>query len=130
MPGQECRHGCGSEFDTVPPDIHDWPARFHTKVPIEGVGVVHVLTEPNDCRYDYWTTDVVLWRYAGTSVKERVYLTGSGCSALSADEMHTYWSDLETLVLCTQGVRYALHLIDEDYMDRKFRQLFGRPYID
>lgn len=64
------------------------------------------------------------------SVKERVYLTASGCSALSAGEMHTYCSDLETLVLCTQSVRYALNLADGHYMDRKFRQLFGRPFID
>lgn len=109
----------------MPIDINDWPMEFHTKVPIEGVGVVHVTTRPDECRYRYWHTEVVLWRYCGYTVTERVHLTGSGTSASAADEMHTYWSDLETLVLCTQGVRSALHIID-DYFDRKCDELFGR----
>ena len=123
MPGQICEHGCGSTFDTVPPNIHELPTKFHTRVPIEGVGVVHVTTKPNDCRFDHWSTDVVLWRYSGSTVKERVHLTGSGCAASSAMEMHTYWCDLETLVLCAQGVPYALHIIDLEYFDRKQREL-------
>ena len=129
MPGQVCEEGCGAEFDTVPPGIHDWPVAFYTRVPIEGVGVAHVTTRPYECRYDGWTTDIVLWRYSDGAVKERVEFPGSGCSASSADEMHTYWCDLETLALCALGAKYALHLIDEDYIDRKFRELFDRPYL-
>ena len=129
MPGQICEHGCGSDFDTVPPNIDDWPMEFYTRVPIEGVGVARVTTKPFRCRYDSWGTEIVLWRYSGSTIEERINFPGSACSAASADEMHTYWCDLETLALCSQGVRYALHLIDEDYMDRKFRELFGRSYL-
>jgi len=39
--------------------------QFLTKVPIEGVGLVHVVTKPYGCRYDSWETDIVLWRYPG-----------------------------------------------------------------
>jgi hypothetical protein len=98
--------------------------QFLTKVPIEGV-----VTKQYGCRYDSWETDIVLWRYSGSKVEERIAFPGSICSASSADEMHTYWCDLETLVLCARGVRYALHLIDADHMDRKFRQPFGRSYL-
>ena len=112
----------------MPRNIHEWPVEFYTKVPIEGVGVVHVTTKPFGCRYGSWGTDIVLWRLSGGRAEERIALPGSICSASSADEMHTYWWDLETLVLCVRGIRYALHLIDGDYMDRKFRQLFGRSY--
>jgi hypothetical protein len=130
LPGQVCEHGCGSDFDTVPPDIHEWPIEFYNRVPIEGVGVAHVTTKPYACRYDSWTTEIVLSRYRAGTVSERVKFPGSDGSASSADEMHTYWCDTETLVLCSQGVTWSLHLINEDYMDRKFRELFGRPWLE
>lgn len=121
-PGQSCDHGCGSIPATVPADIHEWPTLFHTTVPIEGVGVVHITTAPPRCRFDYWSTDVVLWRYSDGAFRERVHLTGTGCSTPSAKNMHTYWCDLETLTLCVQGVPSALHIIDE-YSEHKQREL-------
>jgi hypothetical protein len=124
-PGQVCEHGCGSEFDTVPLNIHELRMKFHAKVPIEGAGVVHVTTQPMDCRFDHWASEVVLWRYSGHTVTERVRLTSCGGSAESAQKMHTYWCDLETLTLCVQGVRSALGII-RDYFDRKYEELFGR----
>lgn len=122
MPGQVCEHGCGTEFDEVPSDIHEWPTRFHNEVAIEGVGVVEVTTESSGCRFDSWSTDVVLRPYADGAFKERVDLTGSACSTPSAKDMHTYWCDLETLTLCVQGVASALHIID-GYSERKQKEL-------
>ncbi len=66
---------------------------------------------------------MTLWRYSGGAVAERVHLTGSFTPAISAQDMHTYWCDLETLTLCVMGVRYALYIIDLDYFDRKQKEL-------
>jgi hypothetical protein len=98
-------------------------------VPIEGAGVVHVTTTPHDCRYDGWASEVDLWRYSEGRLTERVRLTSCWGSASSAEEMHTYWCDLETLSLCVRGVRSALAIID-DYFDRKCEELFGRVVGD
>ena len=48
----------------------------HTKVPIEGVGVVHVITKPSD-NPEYAETDVMLSRYNGGTPLACTYLTGS-----------------------------------------------------
>jgi hypothetical protein len=43
-------------------------------VPIEGVGVVHVITKPSDDP-EYAETDVMLSRYSGDTPLERTSLT-------------------------------------------------------
>lgn len=98
----------------------DLGARLHTRVPIEGAGVVHVVTDP-----DVAATDVILWRYRDNTPIECAHLTGSVGGADMAKDMHTYWCDLETLSLCVMGVPYALHIIDMDYFDRKWKEIFG-----
>jgi hypothetical protein len=72
----------------VPPNIHELPMKFETKVPIEGVGVVHVTTKPEHCRFDHLESDVVLWRYSGHMLEERVSLTGTTCSASGGGHAH------------------------------------------
>ena len=121
-PGYPCEEGCGSDFE-LPLYNRGLPMKLHTKVPIEGAGVIHVVTKPIECPSGSWETDVTLWRYSSGAVAARVHLTGSGTPAISAQDMHTYWCDLETLTLCVMGVRYALHIIDLDYFDRKHKEL-------
>jgi hypothetical protein len=60
------------------------------KVPIEGVGVVHVITKPSD-NPEYAETDVMLSRYNGGTPLECTYLTGSITARTAALEMHAQW---------------------------------------
>lgn len=123
LPGQVCGHGCGSNFEGLLLAIRALPEKLRTAVPIEGVGVVHVTTQPIGCRADSWETNVELSRFANGKLQAPTRLAGSATPATSAADMHTYWCDLETLTLCVQGVSYALHLIDFDYIDRKEKEL-------
>ena len=104
---------CDSAFN-VPSVNGDLKMKQHTKVPIEGVGVVHVITKPSD-NPDYAETDMMLSRYNGGTPLECTYLTGSITERDAALEMHTHWCDLERLIKCVQGDREALHLLDIDY---------------
>jgi hypothetical protein len=97
--------------------------KFHTKVAIEGAGIVHVITDPEEAH-----TDVILWRYHDGTPIECIHLNGCGGTAESAEEMHTFWSDLETLTFCVQRASFTQYFCNDEYMDRKFRELFGRPY--
>jgi hypothetical protein len=54
---------CDSAFN-VPSENGDLKMKQHTKVPIEGVGVVNVITTPSD-NPEYAETDVMLSRYNG-----------------------------------------------------------------
>jgi hypothetical protein len=54
---------CDSAFN-VPSVNGDLKMKQHTKVPIEGVGEVHVITKPSD-NPEYSETDVMLSRYNG-----------------------------------------------------------------
>ncbi|PRC45168.1 hypothetical protein C6A85_96515 [Mycobacterium sp. ITM-2017-0098] len=123
LPGQVCEHDCGSDSKVLPLVIRALPARLRTAIPIEGIGVVQVTTKPIRCRADTWETDVELSRYANGELQGPTRLAGSATPAISAADMHTYWCDLETLTLCVRGMRYALHLIDFDYIDRKEKEL-------
>ena len=66
---------CDSAFN-VPSVNGDLKMKQHTKVPIEGVGVVHVITKPSD-NPEYAKTDLMLSRYNGGTPLECTYLTGS-----------------------------------------------------
>jgi hypothetical protein len=87
---------CDSAFN-VPSENGDLKMKQHTKVPIEGVGVVHVITKPSD-NPEYAETDVMLSRYNGGTPLECTYLTGSITERDAALEMHTHWCDLERLI--------------------------------
>jgi len=102
---------CDSAFNVRSCDLK---MNQHTKVPIEGVGVVHVITKPSD-NPEYAKTDLMLSRHNGGTPLECTYLTGSITERDAALEMHTHWCDLERLIKCVQGDREALHLLDIDY---------------
>jgi hypothetical protein len=104
---------CDSAFN-VPSENGDLKMEQHTKVPIEGVGVVHVITKPGD-NPEYAETDVMLSRHNGGTPLECTYLTGSITERDAALEMHAHWCDLERLIKSVQGDREALHLLDIDY---------------
>ena len=102
---------CDSAFN-VPSENGDLKMKQHTKVPIEGVSVVHVITKPSD-NPEYAETDVM--RYNGGTPLQCTDLTGSITERDAALEMHTDWCDLERLIKCVRGDRKALHLLDIDY---------------
>lgn len=97
----------------------------HTRVPIEGLGVAHVVTNPVVA-----STDVLLWRYDGSTPVECTHWSSCGGSSAAAQDMHAFWCDLETLTLCVRGVPSIQYFSDWDYMDRKCKQLFGRSFAD
>lgn len=130
LPGQVCGHGCGSDLKVLPLAIRALPERLLTVIPIEGVGVVQVTTKPIRCRAGFWETDVELSRFANGELQEPTRLAGSAAPTISAADMHTYWCDLETLTLCVQGVTYALHLVNFDYIERKERELCLGEWAD
>lgn len=98
-------------------------AAWYTRVPIEGAGVVHVVTDPQEAG-----TDVILRRYQGAVPVECVHLHSSLGSPESAEEMHTFWSDVETLAYSVRRAPIELYRCNDEYMERKFRQLFGRSF--
>ena len=80
-------------------------------MPIEGVGVVHVITKPSD-NPEYADSDVMLSRYNRGTPLECTYLTGSITERDAALQMRTHWCALERLNKRGQGDREALHLLD------------------
>lgn len=86
-----------------------------TEVPIEGIGVVHVLTEVTDDDPGYGFSDVTLARFRDGALEEHVPVTGSVCESAMVRCMHERWCDLERLIRCIQGDRDALSLLDIDY---------------
>lgn len=89
--------------------------RRRTEVPIEGVGVVRVLTEVPDDDPGYGFSDVTLARFRDGAVEAHIPLTGSVGESSLARCMHEHWCDLERLIRCVQGDRDALSLLDIDY---------------
>lgn len=89
--------------------------RRHTEVPIEGVGVVHVLTEVPDDDPGYGFSDVTLARFRNGALEEHIPITGSVGESAMARCMHEHWCDPERLIRCVQGDRDALSLLDIDY---------------
>lgn len=98
--------------------------KLHTRVPIEGAGVVHVITDR-----DAAVNDVVLWRHSGGAATECVHLTDCLSEPDQVHDMHAYYSDLETLCLLVSGLLYVVYVIDDDYVVRKHNELFGTPML-
>lgn len=94
--------------------------KLHTRVPIEGAGVVHVVTDLHTAE-----SEVVLWRYVGETATQCAHLSSCSSDPESAHDMHMYFSDLETLSLLVRGLLYVVYLKDDDYMVRKHQELFG-----
>ena len=103
-PGRRAAYGCD-----------DLTLLKHSEIPIEGVGVVHVITEVCDDDPGYAFSDVTLQRYVGGRLAEPTALTGSVCESTAALSMHEHWCDLERLINCVRGDREALHILDIDY---------------
>ena len=79
---------CDSAFN-VPSQNGDLKMKQHTKVPIEGVGVVHVITKPSD-NPEYAQTDVMLPRHNGGTPRECTCVTGSITERDAAPEMKAH----------------------------------------
>ncbi|MDH6199093.1 hypothetical protein M2272_005760 [Mycobacterium frederiksbergense] len=89
--------------------------REHTDVPIEGVGVVHVVTEVTDGNPRFGFTDVTLARYRDGELIPPVPVAGSVCESPVAHCMHEHWCDLERLIRCIQGDTKTLFILDIDW---------------
>ncbi|NOP98027.1 hypothetical protein [Mycolicibacterium fortuitum] len=89
--------------------------REHAEFPIEGVGVVHVVTEvsPADPRYGF--TDVPLARYRVGELTAPVPLAGSVCESTVARCMHEHWCYVERLIRCVRGDTKTLYVLDIDW---------------
>ncbi|OBB28954.1 hypothetical protein [Mycolicibacterium elephantis] len=89
--------------------------RIHTQIPIEGVGVVHVITEvdPDDPGYAF--SDVTLARYRDGELVEHIPLVGSVCESLVARCMHEHWCDVERAIRCVHRDMEVLCLLDMDW---------------
>ncbi|MGV0872054.1 hypothetical protein [Mycolicibacterium sp. XJ879] len=89
--------------------------RLHTRVPIEGVGVVHVITEvdPDDPGYAF--SDVTLARYRDGELAEYVPLVGSVCESVVAQCMHEHWCDVDRAIRCVDRDMETLCLLDMDW---------------
>ncbi|NOR03444.1 hypothetical protein HGK72_25685 [Mycolicibacterium fortuitum] len=93
----------------------DQTYREEAELPIEGVGVVNVVTEvsPADPRYGF--TDVTLARYRGGELTAPVPLAGSVCESTVARCMHEHWCDVERLMRCVRGDTKTLYVLDIDW---------------
>lgn len=111
----------------IAPSYHNPAHRQHTAVPIEGVGVVHVITEVTDDDPGYGFTDVTLARYRNGALDEHTPITGSTCESAVARCMHEHWCDLERMIRCVQGDTAALCLLDIDYELDQLPQLPDAP---
>lgn len=99
------------------------PAAWHTRVPVEGAGVVHVVTDPDEAE-----TDIILRRHQDGAVVECVHVHDCIGFPDSCDEMHMFWSDLETLTFCLRRTPIEQYYCKDEYMERKSQQLFGRSW--
>jgi hypothetical protein len=87
----------------------------HTQFPIEGAGVVHVVTELPDSDPDYGYADITLARYANGDLVDHIPLTGSVGEGALAGFMHEHWCNLGRLIGCVQGNTKALFILDIDW---------------
>lgn len=97
------------------PSYHNRAGRQHAEVPIEGVGVVHVITEVTDDDPGYGFTDVTLERYRNGVLHDHIPVTGSTCESAVAEYMHQHWCDPVRLIKCIRGDTDALYLLDIDF---------------
>lgn len=89
--------------------------RERTEIPIEGVGVVHVVTEISDTDPVYAFTDVTLARYRGGELTPPIPLAGSVCESTAARCMHEHWCDLQRLIRCIRADTKTLCVLDIDW---------------
>lgn len=89
--------------------------RWHTECPIEGVGVLYVVTESTIDDLGYAYSDVTLVRYQDGEPVEHVPVAGSVCEKMVARCMHEHWCDVERLTRCVLGDVKALFVGDIDY---------------
>lgn len=89
--------------------------RWHAERPIEGVGVVHVVTEATIDDLGYAFSDVTLVRYRHGQPVEHVPVTGSVCEKVVARSMHEHWCDVQRLTRCVRGDGKTLCVGDIDY---------------
>ena len=87
----------------------------HAEFPIEGAGVVHVVTELPDSDPQYGYTDVTLACYANGNLVDHIPLSGSVCEGAMTGFMHEHWCDLGRLMRCVRGSTKALFILDIDY---------------
>lgn len=97
------------------PSYPDCAFRERAEIPIEGVGVVQVVTEVSAADLRYGFTDVVLARYRDGELTEPVPLAGSVCESTVARCMHEHWCDLERLIRCVRGDTKTLYVLDIDW---------------
>ena len=97
------------------PEYDGGPLREHTIVPIEGVGVMHVLTEVSDDNPRFGFTDVTLARYTDGELDAPIPVAGSVCESPVTPCMHEHWCDLERLIRCVQGDTKTLCVLDIDW---------------
>ncbi|MGV0646322.1 hypothetical protein ABQE44_23290 [Mycolicibacterium sp. XJ2546] len=90
------------------------PSRVHTQIPVEGVGVVHVITEV-DTDSGYAFSDVTLARYRDGELTEHIPLVGSVCESLVARCMHEHWCDVERAIRCVHRDMETLCVLDIDW---------------
>ncbi|WP_131811690.1 hypothetical protein [Mycolicibacterium peregrinum] len=89
--------------------------RERAEIPIEGVGVVQVVTEVSTADLRYGFTDVVLARYQDGELTSPVPLAGSVCESTVAGCMHENWCDVERLIRCIRGDTKTLYVLDIDW---------------
>lgn len=89
--------------------------RERTEVPIEGVGVVHVVTEVPDTDPGYGFTDVTLARYRDGELTPPIPLAGSVCESTVVQCMHEHWCDLQRLIRCVRADAKTLCVLDIDW---------------
>jgi hypothetical protein len=94
---------------------HNETLRLHDSIPIEGVGVVHVVTQATEDDLEYAYSDVTLIRYEHGQPAEHVPVAGSVCEKMVARCMHEHWCDLERLTRCVRGDVQALFIGDIDF---------------
>ncbi|MED5812882.1 hypothetical protein VST63_10970 [Mycolicibacterium sp. 050232] len=86
-----------------------------TEIPIEGVGVVHVVTEVPDTDPGYGFTDVTLARYRDGELTPPIPLAGSVCESTVVQCMHEHWCDLQRLIRCIRADTKTLYVLDIDW---------------
>ncbi|MGB5797201.1 MAG: hypothetical protein WBH51_15600 [Mycolicibacter algericus] len=74
---------------------------------------------------------LVLRRFTDGQFEDPVVLVSTRSPATLAKDMHTYWTDLETVVLCVQDDPRSLNpYFDLGYLNRKFLQLSGEVWLE
>lgn len=97
-----------------PMDPSQFSGRYDT-VGIEGVGVVHVMTEIPADHPEHAVTRVVVQQHRDGEFLDPVPVTGSVSDSWFALSMHTHWCDTERLIRCLRGEREPLTLSDIDW---------------